>query len=314
MKTNTIDAARRSQTGQSRCTIREFDDDHLVQELKTADVMNSESPTGVERYQPCGFTSVPMKQKQDQQPGGSQGSQGGQGSDGGGQGGGNSPAGNWSKNQPKGESAEGMMTYMNGSRSHPMCGQVDDRRVRPYGQQPGESQHYSADGSGQTVYHRVHGDSNDGLYLVTLDDQGGGTRADGSAQQQQSRKISIRHANKKKQRRQKQQQGQRDASSGGGQQSSGLPDDSKSGYKHEGDSVNTEVELDKSKINFNDGAGNAGYYDNGQKDWMYFSGDHSKSMRATNDHTHIKHGGAHVWVQGVPYKSMPFVVKPDPCT
>jgi hypothetical protein len=304
-----MDASRRAQTSGSRCTIREFDDDHLVQELKEADVFHSETPTGVERYQPAGFTCVPMKQDQSEQP-----QQQEQGQQGGGQGG-----NNWNDNQPKGPSAEGHMSYLNGSRSHPMCTSVDDRRARPYGQHPGESQHYSADGSGQTVYHRVRGDPADGLYLVTLDDQSGSgfKRPDGTAQQKQTRQISIRHANKKKQRRTKQQQqGQRDASSGGAGGAQGeLPDGSKSGYKHEGDSVNTEVQLTSGKINFNDGGGNVGYYDNGKKDWLLHDGSGANhSARADKKHTHIKNDGGHVWVQGATFKSMPFVVKPDPCS
>jgi hypothetical protein len=213
-----------------------------------------------------------------------------------------------------------MISYANGSRSHPVMTGTDDRRARPYGQQPGEGQFYSLEGSGQTVFHRVHGDSADGLYLVTLDDQGGSgrKRPDGTAQQQQTRQISIRHANKKKQRRKKQQMqsGQLDSGGGASTASTGeLPDGSKSGYKHEGDSVNTEVQLNSSHINFNDGGGNVGFYDNGKKDWLLHDGSGaSHSARADKKHTHIKNDGGHVWVQGATFKSMPFVVKPDPCS
>jgi hypothetical protein len=158
---------------------------------------------------------------------------------------------------------------------------------------------------------------------VTLDDQGGGSerRPDGSERKQQARQISIRHANKKKQRRKKQQMGAGQQNGGGGAgggagaSTGGLPDDSKSGYKHEGDSVNTEVQLNSSHINFNDGGGNKGYYDNGAKDWCHMpTGSKEKSMRADKEHTHIKNDGGHVWVKGATFKSMPFVVKPDPCS
>jgi hypothetical protein len=313
MRSTTEDAARRAQTSASRATIREIDDDHLMQEIKGADVFHSETATNFERMQPAGMTGVPMKQAQQDQ------AQQGQGQQGGGSAGGGGNGAQYNMNQPTGESSEAMISYANGAREHPVATGTDDRRVRPYGQRPGENQFYSLEGSGQTVFHRVHGDSADGLYLVTLDDQGGGgKRPDGTAQQQQARQISIRHANKKKQRRKKQQMGagQRDAGGGGSTASTGeLPDGSKSGYKHEGDSVNTEVQLNSSHINFNDGGGNKGYYDNGAKDWCHMpDGSKERSMRADKQHTHIKNDGGHVWVQGCCYKSMPFVVKPDPCT
>lgn len=163
-----------------------------------------------------------------------------------------------------------MMSYMNGSRSHPMCGMIDDRRVRPYGQKEGEGQFYAPCGSGQTIYHRRQQDDKDGLYFVTLDDQqqssggsgasGGGVQAragDGgssgsSSGQQQKRIVSIAHVEKKKQGRKAQQSGGASGSGGGsgGQQQGELPDGSKSNYKHEGDTVNTEVRLDKTRIQF----------------------------------------------------------------
>lgn len=314
MRSTVSDAAHRAQTQNSRACIREIDDDHLLQEIKTADVMNSEVATGFECTQPIGMTCVAMPQDKETQQQPQQGQQGGQ--DGGGNGG---VQPDWNKNQPKGPCSEGVVSYGNGSRSHPVMTSLDDRRVRPYGQKPGEGQFYDPAGSGQTIYHRNRDDGADGLYLVSLDDQQqSGERGlewrDG--QQPKSRALRMRHANKKRQRRKKQQQqgGQHDAS-GGGQQGGSLPDDSKSGYKHEGDSINTEVELNKSHINFNDGGGNKGYYDNGAKDWCHMpDGSKERSMRADKKHTHIKNDGGHVWVQGATFKSMPFVVKPDPCS
>jgi phage gp45-like len=44
-------------------------------------------------------------------------------------------------------------------------------------------------------------------------------------------------------------------------------------------------------------------------------GTNERSYRADKGHTHIKNDGGHVWVQGgVCFKSVPFVVKPDPCS
>jgi phage gp45-like len=45
----------------------------------------------------------------------------------------------------------------------------------------------------------------------------------------------------------------------------------------------------------------------------YYS-DNEKSYRADKSHTHIKSNGAHVWVDGVPKKSAPFIIMPDPCS
>ncbi|HKD36944.1 MAG TPA: hypothetical protein VKB78_09080, partial [Pirellulales bacterium] len=98
------------------------------------------------------------------------------------------------------------------------------------------------------------------------------------------------------------------ASSGGGQQGQQR-------YKHEGDSVLTQVKLDKGKIDFSDSGGTVGHYDNGKKDWLHHDGSGAThSMRADKQHSHIKHDGAHVWVDGDCKKSKPFVLAPDDCS
>jgi hypothetical protein len=143
------------------------------------------------------------------------------------------------------------MLYVGGSRSHPVCVGVDDRRVRPYGLKEGEAALYCPDGSGQMVYHRLRGDDKDGLYMLSLDDQGdqqggggggggsgggaglladsgsggnggsgsGGNGGSGSGGQQQSKSriISIRHVVKKRQPRKskKLQQSQQQQAGGG---------------------------------------------------------------------------------------------------
>lgn len=348
MRSTTQSAARQAQTGISRSTIREVNDDHLCQEVKHADVMHSETPSDFEMWHPLGMTSVCMKQKDDQSQQGQQG-QGGQGGGGNGGGGGD---GHFNKNQPKGESAEAMMLYVNGQRAHPVA-MINDRRVRPYGLKEGEAAMYSPDGSGQMMYHRVRGDSNDGLYILTCDDQagssggsssGGGAQAlaagttGGQSQQSQKRYISVRHVEKPKQRRKKSQQGQSGGSSsgggasaqalaadggggassggasGGGGQQQGLPDDSKSNYKHEGQTVNTEQRFTSQQIQYYDGDTNVGHYDRGNKDWLHHDGNGaSHSMRADQNHSHIKHDGAHCWMEGGCFHSIPWVIKPDGC-
>lgn len=311
MRSSVSNAARRAQTSNGRATIREIDDDHLCQEVKQADAGHSDTPTNFEQWHPLGITSVAMKQEEDkqQQKGGQQG--GGQ------QGGGSN---DWNKKQPQGESAEAMMMYI-GSREHPV-GMVNDRRVRPYGLKPGEAGFYSPKGSGQMVYHRERGDGADGLYIVSCDDQGGGQQAEGG-EQQATRIVSIRHTNKPKQRRKKQKK-EADGSlreARAGEDTTGdkgeLPDGSKSKYKHEGESVNTETQFTAQRINFNEGGGDVGYYDR-KKDWMhYMPGDKKLSSRCDKDHTHIMSTkGAVVWVDKQSsncYSSKPIIIKPDEC-
>jgi len=321
------ETGRSSQTSASRCTLREFDDDHDMMQIKQADIYHSETQSDFERWQQCGTSVHPMPQdKQDQQTQGQQGQQDGQdGGFGSYSGDGAGEKNPWSSKQPKGPSSEGLMLYLNGSRSHPICAAIDDRRVRPYQTKPGECLYYAADGSGQTMYHRVRGDDKDGLYILTLDDQQqNGVYIAGygvGQQKQQKRFVSIRHANKQKQKRKSKslQAGQQGGQGGQGSQlaadGGGQGGQQQQDYKHEGDSINTEVQLTSGKINFNDGGGNVGFYDNQKKDWLHHDGKGAThSMRADKGHSHIKHEGAHIWVDGACWSSMPIQIKDDPCT
>jgi phage gp45-like len=295
--------ARIAQTSISRATIRECDDNHLCQEVKYADVYHSETPSDFESWTPLGMTAVPMKQKEEKQkPQQSLKQQG--------------KAAEWNNNQPKGEAAEAIMLYANGQRGHPLA-LISDRRVRPYDMRPGEAGFYSADGTGQLVYHRVRGDNKDGTYIVACDagESGGGSGPQARADEQEEvgskkRFISIRHAQKPKQSRKpkKKQQG------GGAQPKAGQEDDS---YKHEGDSVNTEQVFTDQRINFNEGGGAIGYYDR-EKDWMHhMPGNKKKSERCDDKHTHIMSGKEQViWVDSITkncYSSKPIIIKPDEC-
>jgi len=289
MRSTTNDAANRVQTSTvGRATLREVDDNHLCQECKHADTGFSRTHSDFEMWHPLGMTSVPMKQKEQQQAQQAQQAEG------------------WNKQQPKGAAAEAMVLYVGGSAAHPV-GLANDRRVRPYDMKPGEAAMYSADGSGQTVYHRVRNDGNDGVFMISCDGPSQGEDGKGSGQKQ-SRCVSIRHANKPLQdRKPKKQQG--GATPQGGQQQQ------QESYKHEGQSINTEVRLDSKKINFNDGGGNVGFFDSGKKDWLHHDGQGAThSMRADKGHSHIKHEGGHIWVDGACWSSMPIQIKGDPCS
>jgi len=347
IRTNASDASRRAQTSFHRCTIREFDDDHDIMEAKQADVMHSETPTGVQVHWPTGMTAHPMKQKEDQ-------SQGQQGQQGAGQGamGGSDPdmMSGFNNNQPKGESSIGHMSYYGGSRSNPVMSGVDDPRHRPYQTKEGESLFYAADGHGSCLYHRRRqdGDYKDGVYLIACDgndeQQGGaggagggggasaraGNGAGSGGQGDTKRAVRIGHVQKKRQQRKKGQgqQGQQggNGSSGGGGAGSGAFATNGGGgsgsqggggqqqYKHEGDSVNVETRWTKDKIDFYDADKTVGHYDKQNKDWIHHDGSGApNSMRADQKHSHIRHGGGHVWSDGDPKKSKPFIIAPDDC-
>lgn len=113
------DTGFRAYHGAARGTIDKVDDGHLMQ---TADAgfMRSDGRTGIERWQDYGITSVPLPR--DSSSGGAKktGSEGDLG-----------PA-------TKGKSAEVLMVFPGGSRSHPVAARVDDRRHRLQQLKPGE--------------------------------------------------------------------------------------------------------------------------------------------------------------------------------
>jgi phage gp45-like len=254
-------ASRQSQMSISRGTVREFEDDHLVQEIKEVDVFHSETASNkgapLERFQMVGMTAYPLKQQEDQQ-------QQGQQQQGGSAGSGQQDDG-LNHNQPKGPAAEALMLYLNGSRSHPVA-MVDDRRVRPYGMSEGEGAHYAPDGSEQMVLFKENG-----TYVVSLDG-----KSVKDKDNDKTRMVSMRHVTKDMQTHKiekKQQSGQ------GGQQSQQQQEK----YKHEGKTVNTEVRCTKTRISFFAGETEVGYYDTQSETW-HFQGkviDHAASDKIT---------------------------------
>jgi hypothetical protein len=177
------------------------------------------------------------------------------------------------------EAAEGFISFMGGNRSFPVCAIMDDRRFRPLGLKEGENAQY--DDLGQmTLMRRA------GLFLLSLDgpddsqkQSGSGApgQHDGSGGQGQTvqRFVSIRHVEKQKQKRGQQGGGGQGGSSGGssagtlaagadGGQSQGQQD-----FKHEGESVNTEMRVTKGRIEFRSGDTVVGYYDKQSKTWCF---------------------------------------------
>ena len=217
----------------SRASVREFDDKHLMQQVKQADVHHSETPSDFEHWQPGPITGVHLKQAEDKQQ------QGGQQSSGGG----DNSQGDWNHNQPKGKSAEAIMLYLGGARSHPVA-LVDDRRVRPYAMNPGESAMYALSGTGQMLFH-----NDDGSHLVATNNP----PEQSTDNKDKERYASLRHVKKKKQSRE-------------------IKKDQKiDDPKHAGETINGEVRCTSTRIEFRFGDTVVGYYDSTNKKW-YFEG------------------------------------------
>lgn len=175
VRTDLSNTARHTQMTLSRATVREFDDNHLMQQVKKADVFHSETPSDFERWQMVGITATPLKQEEQKQ---SQKTNS------------DTSQGDWNHNQPTGKAAEAVMLYV-GSRSHPV-GIVDDRRVRPYALKEGESAMYAASGTGQMLFH-----NDSGSYLVAVNNP----PEQSQDNKDKERFASLRHVAKKKQKR-----------------------------------------------------------------------------------------------------------------
>lgn len=240
-RTNMTRVQQIARSSLSRASVRDFDDKHLVQQIKQADVTHSESPTDFERFQMVGLTSVPVKQKEDK----NQKDNKEKNSD---------TSGDWDHNQPTGESAEALMLYLNGQRSHPV-GLVDDRRVRPFNMKAGETSLYAASGTGQMLMH-----SDKGSFLVVVNNKGiedesneGGSEGGGEGGEEKQRMVSLRHVTKEKQSREIKE----------GED----PEE----HVHEGkaDQVNTEIRATAKKIEILDGETVIAVYSKEDKSWKF---------------------------------------------
>src|SRR5262245_61602807 len=216
----------------------------------------------VERMQSFGFSSVPLGPSGGDQSGGGQAGGGAKSIEGRAAGGGSGGGGGGQGGQQ--ESAEGIAVFAGGQRNHPIVIAVDDRRHRPMGLKPGENSQYD-DIQQMTLMRR------DGLYLLSNDNEDGeGKKAD--------RMVSLRHVEKDKQERQKQQgdqsgQGGAKSVSGRAAQRPQAPDQSQ--FKHEGKTVNTEVRVNKQRIEFRTGENVKGYHDKNSDHWQWDSKTHN---------------------------------------
>jgi phage gp45-like len=232
----------------ARFTLNSTTDTSMMQEM-VFDAMNSEGRKAVERIQSFGFSSVPLPRDKDDDKGGQQ-QQG-------------------DSEQPKGPAAEGIALFLGGQRNHPVVIGVDDRRHRPMGMKPGENAQYDDQGQ-MTLLRRG------GLFMVSLDDNGSGTApggtmlrdAEGRATGQSEKKermVSMRHVEKQKEKRDpvgKAYKGQPKTP-----QQRAEDAQAREQYKHEGDTVNTEVRCTKNRISFYSGTDEVGFYDKQSKTW-----------------------------------------------
>jgi phage gp45-like len=244
----------------ARVTMNKASDDPMMQEI-AGDMMNSDSRKAMERIQSFGFSSVPMPRDEDEKKGGGGG-------------------GDQNIEKAKGPAAEGIALFLGGQRNHPVIIAVDDRRHRPMGMKPGENAQYDDQGQ-MTLLRRG------GLFMLSLDDEGDGQApgatmlrdAEGRATGQSEKKermVSMRHVVKKKQERKKLGGGGSDGGGGGGASAGtlateGAQSGQKEDYKHEGETVNTEIRCTKNRIEFRSGDTVVGYYDKGAETW-YFKG------------------------------------------
>ena len=262
IRSNLTDAARRAQQVNACGTPRKIDDKHLCQEVKELDTYHSHTASSVQYRQPAGHTAVVLDQFEEE---GAKPPQQKSSSGGGGQTGEPNQAGEWNHDQPKGKSAEAVVTYIGAQQSHPIVTAMDDRRVRPYAMKPGESAHYATSGTGQMLFH-----NDDGSYLVSLNEP-----SEKPKSKEKQRMASLRHVNKKKQKREIKEDEQ-------------VPD-----HKHEGESVNTEVRTIKDHIEFYaPGDKLVGVYDKKTKRWFLDVDAAGKSTTEMLINKIVHHGGA----------------------
>lgn len=243
-----------------RTTLNKANVNTMLAELHL-DGMNSDGRERVEQMQNFGFSASPLPRDEEEKKDG-QGQQGRGGAGGG--------------EQPKGPAAEALIAFIGGQRNHPLVVALDDRRHRPLGLKPGENAQYDDQGQ-MTLLRRT------GLFLLSLDTEEKGK--DGKSKKTE-RMVSLRHVEKKKQERGK------IGSTDGAQKTLTVEEraaeDAKAKkheeFKHEGETVNTEVRCTKNRIEFRAGDKVVGYYDVKEDKW-FFTGKtiHNKATDQVKD-------------------------------
>jgi hypothetical protein len=209
-----VESAFRAYMGVVRATINKVNDGPMMQEAST-DMFNMHKRDEIESPQNYGFTSAVLPRDEQQQTK-TASADGGTG---------------YSSADQKGEAAEAIMMFPGGNQSHGIAVVMDDRRHRPRNLPPGASIQNGPNGDGDGS---TDGKGNSG-HTVSYIKPGTGIILGTAAKY-----ASLRHFDKKKQPRPKKQ-----ASASG--QAQTAPEEE---YKHEGDTINTEVRTTKNRIEY----------------------------------------------------------------
>jgi phage gp45-like len=261
MRSTLKDTARRVQTHASRATLRKTNSKPYWSELDV-DVMVSETHTGVEFIENYGTTSHPAPQEEDENK--QQKEQQKTSSDSDGPGGGGAGSEGEQGDQPKGDSAEAIVLYLNGSRSHPVVISVGDRRHRLVELEEGDTaQHRLKDDKQQFLM------SKDGTYLTTRND-----------------KVMRIALVEKPQDDQQQQQAPR---GGAAQQNGGGKKQKSYGQKStKDDNKKSEIAIEQNGQVTTSQHGKAYSAQKGGSDSSTYYQDRKQSAQATDEHVHIR--------------------------
>jgi phage gp45-like len=287
MRTSVRDASRRAQTGASRATVREMNSKPYWSEGKQIDVMPGETATDVEYAENYGSTSIVAKQdkEEDEQKGKPQQ----QASAGGGGPGGEGGTAGPESEQPKGDSAEAIVLYMNGSRSHPVMIAIGDRRHRLVELEEGDvAQHRLKDDRQQVLL------SKDGTYVSTRDDK----------------LFRVALVPKPQDDQQQQQGGGRGGQQSGGQQKKQKEYGQKSAKD---DNKKSQVALEQNGQTTYSQHGEAySSQKTGSDSTAHYGKDKKKSAQSTEDHTHIRFGDNRIFNdKDCNWWTIPCLVKKD---
>jgi phage gp45-like len=257
MRTSTRDASRRAQTGMSRATLRELNSKTLWSEAKHIDVMASETATDVEYAEAYGTTSVPAKQdeEEDQKKQGQQQ----QASDGGGGAGGKGGTPGEEGEQPKGDAAEAIVAYLNGSRSHPVILSIGDRRHRLKELEEGDVAQYRLKDDRQQFLL-----SKDGTYLSTRQDKLTRIALVPKPQEQQQKPGPQTGQQQKK----KKEYGQKSAKDDNKKSEIAIEQNGQTTYSRHGEAYGSQKSDSDSTV--------------------HYEKDKKKSAQSTEKHTHIR--------------------------
>jgi phage gp45-like len=284
-RTTLRNASQRAQSYASRATLRELNSKPQWAEAKHIDVFPGETATDVEYAENYGGTSVPAKQdeEEEEQKGKQQQQQSGDGGKG-------TPG--EENEQPKGDAAEAIVLYLNGSRSHPVIISVGDRRHRLLELEEGDvAQHRLKDDRQQMLY------SKDGTYISTRNDKTMRIALVPQEQEQQQQASPQQQASAQQQLSPQQQAdaggGDTSSSSGGKQQKKKKTYGQKSA-KDDNKKSDTFIEQTKDHNHIRRGNGNVIAKD--ASTLTYHSDENKQSTKCDGAHTHIRATGAKIWV------------------